>query len=181
VGAAVNPLADVETPPLSRSGDTDVFSPEEVYALVRRGRERAGRRDLPDRGAHRPAPRRAARAAVARRRRRPLHDPRPGHYSEGVSTTPKSGKMRAVPMAPDAASTLARLRDRENWDDVRPSASTAPAEGRFATFVLCETQRLHFRIAPRLRQPGVSYALTARAGVSPSSGASAVEVRPIQG
>ena len=38
-----------------------------------------------------------------------------GNYSEGVLTTPKSGKVRAVPMAPDVASALARLGDRENW------------------------------------------------------------------
>ena len=29
-GLPVNPVADVEKPPLSRSGDIDVFSPEEV-------------------------------------------------------------------------------------------------------------------------------------------------------
>ena len=31
----VNPVADVEEPPLQRSGDLRVFSPEEVWALVR--------------------------------------------------------------------------------------------------------------------------------------------------
>jgi hypothetical protein len=30
-----NPVADVEKPPLERSGDLQVFSPEEVWALVR--------------------------------------------------------------------------------------------------------------------------------------------------
>ena len=30
-----NPVADVEKPPLARSGDLQVFSPEEVWALVR--------------------------------------------------------------------------------------------------------------------------------------------------
>jgi hypothetical protein len=30
-----NPVADVEKPPLSRNGDLRVFSPEEVWALVR--------------------------------------------------------------------------------------------------------------------------------------------------
>jgi hypothetical protein len=30
-----NPVADVEKPPLTRSGDIQVFSPEEVWALVR--------------------------------------------------------------------------------------------------------------------------------------------------
>ena len=30
-------------------------------------------------------------------------------------TTPKSGKVRAVPLAPDVAEALARLGQRENW------------------------------------------------------------------
>jgi hypothetical protein len=34
-GLKVNPAVDVEKPPLSRSGDIEVFSPEEVWALVR--------------------------------------------------------------------------------------------------------------------------------------------------
>jgi integrase len=34
-GLPVNPVADVEKPPLARSGDIKVFSPEEVWALVR--------------------------------------------------------------------------------------------------------------------------------------------------
>ena len=53
-----------------RASSIDVFSPEEVMALVRAADVRAGRRDLPDRRVHRPAPRRARRAALARRRLR---------------------------------------------------------------------------------------------------------------
>ena len=34
-GLSVNPVTDVEKPPLTHAGDIDVFSPEEVYALVR--------------------------------------------------------------------------------------------------------------------------------------------------
>lgn len=33
-------------------------------------------------------------------------------YHEGVLSTPKSGKVRSVPMAPDVASALAKLGDR---------------------------------------------------------------------
>jgi hypothetical protein len=33
-----NPVADVEKPPLERSGDLQVFSPEEVWALIARRR-----------------------------------------------------------------------------------------------------------------------------------------------
>jgi hypothetical protein len=39
---------------------------------------------------------------------------------------------------------------------------------RVPLIVLCETERLHFRIAPRLRQRGAAPPLTARTGVSPS-------------
>jgi integrase len=34
-GLSVNPVTEVEKPPVSHGGDIDVFSPEEVYALVR--------------------------------------------------------------------------------------------------------------------------------------------------
>jgi integrase len=36
-------------------------------------------------------------------------------YYLGQLTTPKSGKVRAVPMAPDVASALAQLGQREHW------------------------------------------------------------------
>jgi integrase len=34
-GLTVNPAVDVERPPLASSGDIEVFSPDEVWALVR--------------------------------------------------------------------------------------------------------------------------------------------------
>jgi len=36
-------------------------------------------------------------------------------YYNGHLTTPKSGKVRAVPLAPDVAAALAQLGRRENW------------------------------------------------------------------
>jgi integrase len=36
-------------------------------------------------------------------------------YSAGALTTPKSGKVRAVPLAPDVARALAQLGRREDW------------------------------------------------------------------
>ncbi len=65
-GLAQNPVSEVEKPPLTRSGDIDVFSPEEVFALAPRRRVSTRRRHLPYGRVHRPAPRRAARAALAR-------------------------------------------------------------------------------------------------------------------
>ena len=38
-----------------------------------------------------------------------------GSYAAGHLTTPKSGKVRAVPMAPDVASALAQLGRRGDW------------------------------------------------------------------
>jgi integrase len=111
-GLPVNPVADVEKPPLNRSGDIDVFSPEEVLALVRaaaseqdaalfltaaftglrRGELLALRwRDVDFTG------------SVIRVR---------SSYAGGALTTPKSGKVRSVPMAPDVAAALAKLGQR---------------------------------------------------------------------
>ena len=114
-GLSVNPVEDVEKPPLTHGGDIDVFSPEEVYALVRAA---AGEQDAAI----------FLTAAFTGLRRGELLALRwrdvdfagstirvRGNYSEGVLTTPKSGKVRAVPMAPDVASALARLGDREYW------------------------------------------------------------------
>jgi integrase len=109
----LNPVADVEKPPTQRSGDIDVFSPEEVMALVRAAASeqdaaiyltaaftglRRGElialhwRDVDFTG------------SVIRVR---------ASYADGHLTTPKSGKVRAVPMAPDVASALARLGERK--------------------------------------------------------------------
>jgi integrase len=94
---AVNPVADVEKPPLTRSGDLRVFSPEEVWALVRAAASEADSalfltaaftglrmgellalcwRDVDFTGS-------AIRVRAS--------------YYAGNLTTPKSGKVRAVP------------------------------------------------------------------------------------
>jgi integrase len=114
-GLAVNPVASVEKHRARSSGDIDVFSPEEVMALVRaagsdqdaaifltaaftglrRGELLALRwRDVDFSSA-------AVRVRTS--------------YAAGHLTTPKSGKVRSVPMAPDIAEALARLGQREHW------------------------------------------------------------------
>ena len=114
-GLPVNPVVDVEKPPLASSGDIDVFSPEEVWALVRAaGSELDGAlyltaaftglrmgellalrwRDVD-----------FARSAVRVR----------ASYYNGHLTTPKSGRVRAVPLAPDVATALAQLGRRRDW------------------------------------------------------------------
>jgi integrase len=110
-----NPTASVEKYRQRSSGDIDVFTPEEVLALVRaagseqdaaiyllaaftglrRGELLALRwRDVDFAG------------SVVRVR---------ASYAAGQLTTPKSGKVRSVPMAPDVAAALARLGQRANW------------------------------------------------------------------
>ena len=116
-GLPTNPVAEVEKFNHRRSGDIDVFSPEEVWALVRAAASeqdgaifltaaftglRMGEllalrwRDVDFTG-------RTIRVRAS--------------YYLGQLTTPKSGKVRAVPMAPDVASSLAQLGRREHWVD----------------------------------------------------------------
>jgi integrase len=114
-GLEANPLVRVEKHPMRASGDIQVFSPEEVRALVRAAASeqdgaifltaaftglRMGEllalrwRDVDFAG------------ATIRVR---------GSYAAGHLTTPKSGKVRAVPMAPDVATDVAQLGRREHW------------------------------------------------------------------
>jgi integrase len=114
-GLRSNPVADVEKPPQQRSGEIQVFSPEEVWALVRAADSeqdaaifltaaftglRMGEllalrwRDVDFAGS-------SIRVRAS--------------YYAGHLTTPKSGKVRAVPLAPDVASGLAQLGQRLDW------------------------------------------------------------------
>jgi integrase len=115
-GLPVNPVRGVEKPRLSRALDIEVLSPSEVRALVRAAADdqdaaifltaaftglrmgellALGWRDVDfDR-------------ALLRVR---------ANYADGALTTPKSGKARVVPLAPDVASALAGLR-RVRKDD----------------------------------------------------------------
>jgi integrase len=109
----LNPVENLEKPVQRLRVDIDVFSPEEVMALVRAaGDEQDAAIFLT--------------AAFTGLRRGELvalrwrdvdfarsHIRVRASYTEGGLTTPKSGKIRAVPMAPVVASTLARLGNRE--------------------------------------------------------------------
>jgi integrase len=111
----VNPLARVEKHPMRPSGDIQVFSPEEVLALVRAaGSELDGAIYLT--------------AAFTGLRMGELLALRwrdvdfagstirvRASWAGRALTTPKSGKVRAVPMAPDVASALAQLGRCTNW------------------------------------------------------------------
>ena len=108
-GLPTNPVRDVEKPPLPKGGDIEVFSPEEIWALVRAaGSEQDAAIFLT--------------AAFTGLRRGELIALRwrdvdfsgsvirvRASYVDGVLSSPKSGKVRSVPMAPDVAEALAKL------------------------------------------------------------------------
>jgi len=112
-GLPVNPVSAVERHPVRSAGDIDVFSPEEVWALVRAaasgqdgtlyltaaftGLRRGELLALRWRDVDFPACTVRVRAS----------------YAGGALTTPKSGKVRSVPLAPEVAQALAKLSQRE--------------------------------------------------------------------
>jgi integrase len=111
-GLPVNPAAEVEKPPQPRSGDVDVFSPEEVWTLVRAA-------DGDQDGAM------YVTAAFTGLRMGELLALRwrdvdfrrsvvrvCASYAAGSLTTPKSGMMRSVPLAPEVARILKKLAKR---------------------------------------------------------------------
>lgn len=112
-GLSANPASGIERHPVRLTGDIDVFSPEEVWALVRvavseqdaaifltaaftglrRGELIALRwRDVDFTGS-------VLRVCAS--------------FAGGALTAPKSGKVRSVPLAPEVAQALAKLSRRE--------------------------------------------------------------------
>lgn len=114
-GLPLNPVARIERHPERTSGDIEVFSPEEVLALVRAA---ASEQDAAI----------YLTAAFTGLRRGELLALRwrdvdysssvirvRASYAGGRVTTPKSGKVRSVPLAPDVAQALARLNGRKRF------------------------------------------------------------------
>ncbi|HWE10459.1 MAG TPA: tyrosine-type recombinase/integrase [Solirubrobacteraceae bacterium] len=114
-GLTANPVAGVEKQRTPSTGDLEVFSPEEVMALVRAAASK------PDAAVF-------LTAAFTGLRRGELIALRwrdvdfagsvirvRGSYAAGALTSPKSGKVRSVPMAPDVARALAGLGQRADW------------------------------------------------------------------
>jgi integrase len=112
---SVNPAAGVEKQRQRSTGDLEVFSPEEVMSLVRAAAsEQDGAVFLT--------------AAFTGLRRGELLAMRwrdvdftgslirvRASYAAGALTSPKSGKVRSVPMAPDVAEALAALGRRRDF------------------------------------------------------------------
>ena len=107
-----NPVSDVEKPTQPRSIEIEVFSPEEVMALLR-----AADSELDAAVFLTAAFTGLRRGELVALRWRDVDFPRrhirvTASYSERMLTTPKSGKVRSVPMAPAVAEALARLNQR---------------------------------------------------------------------
>jgi integrase len=110
-----NPVAEVDRFRVRSSGDIQVFSPEEIWALVRAAASETDAANF-------------LTAAFTGLRRGELPALRwrdvdfagstirvRASYAAGCVTTPKSGKVRSVPIAPDVAAALARLGGRKQF------------------------------------------------------------------
>ncbi|MGH2914995.1 MAG: tyrosine-type recombinase/integrase [Solirubrobacteraceae bacterium] len=132
-GLPRNPLANVDRYRVRSSGDIEVFSPEEIWALVRAAASEVDGTIF-------------LTAAFTGLRRGELLGLRwrdidfeastirvRASYAAGKLTTPKSGKVRAVPMAPDVAAALAKIGQREAFtgedDFVFAAESGLPLNG----------------------------------------------------
>jgi integrase len=124
-----DPTSTIERQPVRYSGDYDYFSGEEIAALVRAAAsEQDGAIFLT--------------AAMTGLRRGELVALRwrdvdftgqairvRANYSFGELVTPKSGKVRTVPMVPDVAEALARLGQREHFTAEEDPVFAGPGGG----------------------------------------------------
>ena len=114
---AVNPVREVEKPRRERGQGDELqfYSPEEVLALVRAAESEQDAAIFLT-----AAFTGLRRGELVALRWRDVDFPGSvirvsGSYSEGHLTRPKSNKVRAVPMAPEVATALARLGQRDRW------------------------------------------------------------------
>jgi integrase len=111
-GLPLNPAAEIERHPDRNSGDIEVYSPEEVWALVRAAA------DERDAAVYVTAAFTGLRMSELRALRwRDVDFPRSvvrvrASYAAGELSVPKSGKVRSVPMVHEVAQVLARLSER---------------------------------------------------------------------
>ena len=126
-GLPANAADDVERFPVKASGEIQVFSPEEVWALVRGA---AGEQDAAIFLTAAFTGLRMGELLALRWRdvdfAGSVVRARASYYLREL-TTPKSGKVRATPLAPAVATALAALGQRQDWvgDDDLVFAGTA--------------------------------------------------------
>jgi integrase len=117
-GLPLNPAAEVERHPNRQSGDIEVFSPEEVHALLRAAHDKR------DAAVYATAAFAGLRMGELRALRwRDVDFPRSvirvrASYAAGELSVPKSGKVRSVPMVEEVAQHLARLANDVRDDDL---------------------------------------------------------------
>ncbi|MGO9751987.1 MAG: tyrosine-type recombinase/integrase [Solirubrobacteraceae bacterium] len=114
-GLPRNPLENVDRYRVRSSGDIQVFSPEEIWSLVR-----AAKTEIDGAIFLTAAFTGMRRGEVLGLRWRDVDFDAStirvrASYAAGKLTTPKSGKVRSVPMAPDVASALARTGQRQRF------------------------------------------------------------------
>jgi integrase len=114
-GLPRNPLENVDRYRVRSSGDIQVFSPREIWTLVR-----AAKTGIDGAIFLTAAFTGMRRGEVLGLRWRDVDFDAStirvrASYAAGKLTTPKSGKVRAVPMAPDVASALARTGQRQRF------------------------------------------------------------------
>ena len=114
----LNPAADVERHPDRQSGDIEVFSPEEVHAVLRAAHDE---RDAAVYGTAAFAGLRMGELRALRWRdvdfRRSVIRVR-ASYAAAELSVPKSGEVRSVPMVDEVAQRLARLAGDIQDDDL---------------------------------------------------------------
>lgn len=144
-----DPAGSVERQPVRYSGDYDFYSREEIDALVRAARSEQ------DAAIY-------LTAAMTGLRRGELVALRwrdidflgqairvRANYSYGQLVTPKSGKVRSVPMVPEVASALARLGQREHFTADQNPVFAGPAGGHL------DASALRRRYVAAVKQAGL--------------------------
>jgi integrase len=167
----MNPAAGIEKYRQRSSGDIEVFSPEEVLALVRA----AG--DAQDAAIYLTAAFSGLRCGelLALRWRDVDFVGQAirvrASYAGGQVTSPKSGKVRSVPMAPDVATTLAGLGQRERWtgDDDLVVVGTVGGHVDGSALRGLQRARRARTTSAASKPPGLSSASPCDAATAPSS------------
>lgn len=121
----MNAGAEVDKPALQRNGDIQVFSPEEVWSLVRAA---ASTQDAAIYLTAAFTGLRLGELLALRWREVDFSGSAVrvrASYAAGALTTPKSGKVRALPLAPEVASALAQAGQRGDWVGMTISCSAA--------------------------------------------------------